>query len=91
MNYKLAGGELLEKNQTYFELALKKHNYLSFNRVFEDMRSEVLDCYSIVLGPFPSKPEKFEIKISRLVKAKIEKMVVFDENNLIEGKHLEWK
>ena len=40
---------------TFFELALRKHNYLSFNRVFEDMRNEVVDFHSICLGPFPMK------------------------------------
>ena len=40
---------------TFFELALRKHNYLSFNRVFEDMRNEVVDFHSICLGPFTAK------------------------------------
>ena len=53
LNYKIAEGKPLEKHQSFFELALKKHNYLSFNRVFEDMRSEALDLHSICLGPFP--------------------------------------
>ena len=51
--HKLAEGKPLERNQTFFELALKKHNYMSFNRVFEDMKNEAMDFHSIVFGPFP--------------------------------------
>ena len=44
-----------EQKMTFFELSLRKHNYLSFNRVFEDMRNEVVDFHSICLGPFSSE------------------------------------
>ena len=43
-----------ERGMTFFELSLRKHNYLTFNRVFEDLRNEVVDFHSICLGPFPS-------------------------------------
>jgi len=89
LNYKIAEGLPLEKHQSFFELALRKHNYLSFNRVFEDMRSEALDLQSICLGPFPQKVEKFDLKISTLQKAKIEKIMAFDENSL--EKYMTWK
>ena len=51
-----------ERGMTFFELSLRKHNYLSFNRVFEDMRNEVVDFHSICLGPFPSQM-RFDITI----------------------------
>ena len=76
--HKLAEGKPLEKNQTFFELALKKHNYMSFNRVFEDMKNESIDFHSIVFGPFPTKVTQFELKLSTLTKDKIEKMTVLD-------------
>ena len=57
---------------TFFELSLRKHNYLSFNRVFEDMRNEVVDFNSICLGPFTSEFANFEIIISFMKKDTIE-------------------
>jgi len=57
-----------EQNMTFFELSLRKHNYLSFNRVFEDMRNETVDFNSICLGPFPSKVTNFDIVISYMKK-----------------------
>ena len=56
----------------FFELSLRKHNYLSFNRVFEDMRNEVVDFHSICLGPFPARIDKFDIIISYMKKDAIE-------------------
>ena len=50
---KLADGKPLKKYETFFELALRKHNYLSFNRIFEDLRSESINMYSVCFGPFP--------------------------------------
>ena len=57
---------------TFFELSLRKHNYLSFNRVFEDMRNEVVDFHSICLGPFNTRPTKFEFTIAYMKKDVIE-------------------
>lgn len=55
LHYKLRDEKKPEEaDMTFFELSLRKHNYLSFNRVFEDMRNEVVDFHSICLGPFPS-------------------------------------
>jgi len=88
LNHKIADGKPLERHQSFFELSLRKHNFLSFNRVFEDMRSEALDMHSFCLGPFPNKVEKFDVKISSLQKAKIEKIMVFDETSL--EKFMEW-
>ena len=55
LHYKLRERNNDEEKMTFFELALRKHNYLSFNRVFEDMRNEVVDFHSICMGPFPYK------------------------------------
>ena len=41
-----------EKDMTFFELSLRNYNYLSKNRIFEDMRNENVDFHSICLGPF---------------------------------------
>ena len=57
---------------TFFELSLRKHNYLSFNRVFEDMRNEVVDFNSICFGPFPYYITNFDIIISFMKKDTIE-------------------
>ena len=64
---------------TFFELSLRKHNYLSFNRVFEDMRNEVVDFYSICLGPFSSQFPNFEIVISFMKKDTIESIFSYQE------------
>ena len=64
--------EEMKKDVTFFELSLRKHNYLSFNRVFEDMRNEVVDFHSICLGPFPSEFPKFDLIISYMKKDTIE-------------------
>jgi len=61
-----------ERAMTFFELSLRKHNYLSFNRVFEDMRNEVVDFHSICLGPFNTRPTKFEFTIAYMKKDVIE-------------------
>ena len=55
------------------------------------MRREALDFHSICLGPFKQRHEKWEIRLSTLQKDKIEKMIVFSDENLAEGKHMEWK
>lgn len=39
-------------DKSFFELSLRNYNYLSKNRVFEDMRNESVDFHSICLGPF---------------------------------------
>ena len=76
---------------TFFELSLRKHNYLSFNRVFEDMRNEVVDFHSICLGPFPSQFTKLELIISYMKKDTIEPIFSYTEwvrrhlENQIEG------
>ena len=51
---------------TFFELSLRKYNYLSFNRVFEDMRSESLDFYSVCFGPFTKEVASFDVELSTL-------------------------
>ena len=53
------------------------------------MRSEALDLYSICLGPFPWRVDKFDIKISSLQGCKIEKIIVLDETSL--EKMMNWK
>lgn len=81
LSLKLAEGRPLnkQKHENFFELALKKHNWLSFNRIFEDMRSESIDMYSVCFGPFPYMYDNFEIKISALQKYnKLEKIAVCD-------------
>lgn len=67
---------------TFFELSLRKHNYLSFNRVFEDMRNEVVDFHSICLGPFPKNFQNFDITISYMKKDTIEH--IFEYKKWIE-------
>lgn len=62
---------------TFFELSLRKHNYLSFNRVFEDMRNEVVDFHSICLGPFPSSFTKLDLIISYMKKDTIEPIFTY--------------
>ena len=87
---KVAEGKPLEKHQSFFELALKKHNYLSFNRIFEDMRSESIDMYSVCFGPFPYEFERFEIKISALQKNNtLDKIAVCDQDNMKDL--MEWQ
>ena len=86
---KLAEGRPLRKYENFFELALKKHNWLSFNRIFEDMRSESIDMYSVCFGPFPYMYDNFEIKISALQKYnKLEKIAVCDQENMKD--FMEW-
>ena len=53
------------------------------------MRSESLDFHSICLGPFPQKPDKFEIKLSSLHQNKVEKIAVFNEDSV--EKCMDWK
>ena len=105
LHYKLREvGNEEEKNMTFFELSLRKHNYLSFNRVFEDMRNEVVDFHSICLGPFTSNFANFDIIISYMKKDTIEPIFQYvewvkriydnqlddNENSLIK-QVLEWK
>ena len=92
---KLADGKPLKKHESFFELALKKHNQLMFNRIFEDMRSESIDVHSVCFGPFPYEYDRFEIKISALQKNNsLDKIIVCDQenmNNLMEWKKIENK
>ena len=76
---------------TFFELSLRKHNYLSFNRVFEDMRNEVVDFHSICLGPFPEDFSNFDITISYMKKDTIEHIFEYKKwvDRLLENQHEE--
>ena len=67
-----------ESQQTFFELSLRKHNYLSFNRVFEDMRNEVVDFHSLCLGPFNSQFSSFDLIVSYMKKDEIEHIFSYD-------------
>ena len=60
---------------SYFESSLRSHNYLSFNRVFEDMKGESLELHTVSLGPFPSKLSNFNLDISLLVKQQEVKLI----------------
>lgn len=71
---------------TFFERSLRKYNNLSHNRVFEDMRNEVVDFHSITLGPFSSQPKDFKIVISCMEKDTTQVSKIFDykdKNNSI--------
>jgi hypothetical protein len=68
LNYKLfenASQDEIERNYlNYFEKSLRRYNKLQFNSVFDDMRSENLELYSVAMGPFKQKPSSllnFEI------------------------------
>ena len=37
---------------SYFQSVLRNYNSLSFNRVIEDMKSQMIDVHSVCLGPF---------------------------------------
>ena len=90
LHYKLREeGNQKEKEMTFFELSLRKHNYLTFNRVFEDMRNEVVDFHSICLGPFTAQLD-FNIILSYMKKDTIEPIFNYDDwvkrlhNNYVE-------
>jgi hypothetical protein len=71
LNYKLTENvDMTEKEQwgSYFEQSLRRHNFLAFNRIFEDMNSETLEMQSFCLGPFPMKQNNFNIEIALLVR-----------------------
>jgi len=74
--HKLAA-EQGKKEETFFELSLRQNNHLSFNRVFEDMRQQTLDFYSICLGPFPAEVKGFDVLISTLHKDEIKLMTSY--------------
>lgn len=81
LHYKLRDSMKQEESQqTFFELSLRKHNYLSFNRVFEDMRNEVVDFHSICLGPFNQQFANFDIIVSYMKKDEIEHIFSYENH-----------
>ena len=59
LNFKLdenaTDDEKNRKYENYFEKSLRRYNKLQFNRVFDEMRQEMLELYSFCLGPFKQK------------------------------------
>jgi ABC-type molybdate transport system ATPase subunit len=64
LNYKLfenaAYDELQRDYLNYFEKSLRQYNKLQMNSVFDDMRSEHLELYSVAMGPFKEKPKDMD-------------------------------
>ncbi len=88
-----------EMTESYFEKSLCSHNYLSFNRVFEDMKSESLELHTISMGPFPMKISNFNLDISLLIKQQEVKSIFSlnqwrqlnqDLEDIDVGKYIEW-
>jgi len=63
-----------KEQRKFFELSLKRYNYLSYNTVFPDMRNETLELYSLCLGPFPAESRSIDVVIQGLHDNKIKKI-----------------
>lgn len=71
LNYKLTENVPADDklhNDNYFEVSLRRHNYLAFNTIFEDMSQERLEMSSFALGPFPAVQSNFSFEIALLVR-----------------------
>lgn len=64
LNYKLFENapqvELQRNYLNYFEKSLRQYNRLQMNSVFDDMRGEHLELYSVAIGPFKEKPKDMD-------------------------------
>ena len=74
LHHKLAEGNSVY-DVNFFEKALDRYNFLNFNKIFEDMRGEMLDLCSICLGPFDQEIKNFDVILSTLGVSNTEKRV----------------